>query len=339
MTTPGVLHTLLESVLAGARSGGGAALSGMEVLSRPDVSVFLAVEANDTIHFLLAPAAEHADAFARFRLRALEITNARWAVAGRAAQEYVDLRCLAGAKSAMRRPFLAFCDDILLELRRTRCTPEEAVLRTCTRWQRFWTDEEDQGFTIEWLHGLAAELSFLRDLLSTHGPKALDTWRGPEGADHDFQTGTMLAAEVKASAVMPFRIHCNLNQLDPGIFNELLLVCYLVPPAADGETLPADVATIEDILREHPDALDRFWDRLARAGYRRQAEEQYRSSPYRRSAPSIYLVNDEFPKLTVRSFVRPPDARISGLRYVVEVTGVEPLDAERLRTVLASFAA
>jgi Putative PD-(D/E)XK family member, (DUF4420) len=310
----------------------------MEVLARSDVSAFLAVDSTDTIHFLLTPPADRPESFARYRLRALEITNADWIVADRKPQPYLDVRCIGGARVAMRRPFLAFCDDILVELRRVRCTPEQAVLRTCARWQRFWTDEDDHVFSVEWLHGLAAELAWLRELLLLHGPTTVRAWRGPHGADHDFQADTALAAEVKASTVMPFHVHCNLNQLDPGIFTDLLLVCYLITTDPDGDTLPGAVAGIEELLRDEPEALDHFWDSLARAGYRRQAEEQYRTYPYRLARPSVYVVNEAFPKLTVRSFAQSPDARISAVRYVLEVTGVDTLADDQLHPLIARFA-
>jgi hypothetical protein len=331
----GVLQALTELLSRHPREHG--RLVGQDVVTtRSDIRSLLSLDADGNIHFLLTPPAADERRFQRFALRALRISNRTWSVSGHAPAVYLDLMCATADSPAFQRPFLSFCEDVLNDLVARNASPEDAVYRACVRWQRFWTADADR-FTIEWLHGLAAELAWLSELIALHGPAVIHSWLGPEGADHDFQTGTELATEVKSSTAMPFRIECNLNQLDPGIFRRLLLICYLFTADPAGETLPMSVAAIEDALRADSDALELFWDRLARVGYRRQLEEQYRQHPYRLAPPSVFRVDDTFPRLTVGSFAHPPDGRISRVRYVVELTGVEPMTLDEARPLLAPF--
>jgi hypothetical protein len=327
MSASAVLHTLLDSILATAQTGS-ATLSGMEVMSRADVSAHIAVDPSGTIHFLLTPSAERPERFERFRLRALEIANAEWVVAARPAATYLDVRCLAGARSAMRRPFLAFCDDVLVELNRVPCSPEDAVFRTCMRWQRFWTSDEDESFSVEWLRGLLGELLFVEYLVDRVGPACILSWVGPTGRDHDFQSGTQVAFEVKTSAIVPFTVECNLNQLDDSLFSKLFLTCFLAVRSDEGEAITDVITRVETKLGGDERAVDAFFERLHRAGYRRHLQNEYERLRFTVTGPTVFPVSADFPRITVGSFAKPLDARIRGVRYQLQVAGVESLPSD-----------
>lgn len=323
MSYAGILEPLLASVERGGGSGTGR-LSGQRVVTpRKDVAVLLAVDGEQNVHFLLSPAPETDARFARFNLKALTITRGDWAVGGRVTSAYLDLTCTGGTGPAYRRPFLSLCEDLLLDLERPGITPEEAAFRTCSRWQRFWTVDDTGPVPVEWTRGLLGELRFLEALVLILGPRAVTTWTGPDAQDHDFQSMSRVAFEVKVSATVPYTVECNLNQLDPSLFGELYLVCFQAVRGGEGEAITDVIARIEAALDGDDSAVNEFYRRLHAAGYRRQRRSDYEAFRFTVDGPHYYAVGPDFPRITSSSFRQPLDARIRGVRYVLQLVGLE----------------
>jgi hypothetical protein len=301
---------------------------------------YLALDADGHIHFLLTPCAAQEERLVRFRRRVLMIANRPWVVSDQPVSNFLDLTLLAPATSPMRRPFLSFCEDILQDLVQGGL-PEEAVHRTCLRWQRFWAEDDSDAAPLSWVLGLLGELTVLRMLLDAGATRAVAAWTGPEAADHDFQAGTTAALEVKTTLTLPPVIECGLAQPDPGPAAVLLLLVVHARRQDDGTTLPWVVAEIEERLASDDEMLDEFLARLARSGYRRHLESAYAAHSFVLSAPVFYLVDDAFPRVTHGSFKQPLDARIQRLSYQVQLTGLLPLVADdvRLTMTLRAFAA
>jgi hypothetical protein len=303
-------------------------------LSRAGDPAVLAVDVDGQLHFLLSPSASDPARLERFGRRTLQVGNRQWAVHGRVVSDYLDLSCPVPLGSPLRRPFLALCEDILLELQRPG-TVEDAVRRTLLRWHRFWDEEGEDGFSERWLIGLFGELAFLLDLLTREGLGAVAAWTGPEALDHDFQSAAAVAFEVKTTTRMPPVIECNLQQLDPGLFDVLFLVCALVKRGEDGTTLPALVSAVEERLQSDEEILETFASKLARAGYRRQLSDEYSVRRLRLEAIRYFRVGFGFPRLTHTSFREPPDSRIQEIRYRLELSDI-PSVAEMDPELIAS---
>jgi hypothetical protein len=301
---------------------------------------YIALDGEGQVHLLLTPRAANEERLLRFRRRTLLIANRPWVVSSRPVSEFLDVTLLAPATSPLRRPFLSFCEDILLDLEQGGL-PEEAVHRTCLRWQRFWEEDDTEAAPLPWLLGLLGELSVLTILLDVGGSRAVAAWTGPEAADHDFQCGTAAALEVKTTRTLPPVVECSLAQLDPGPVNTLLLALVYAKRQDDGTALPRLVAEIERRLASDEEMLDEFLAKLARAGYRRHLETAYAAHSFALSAPVFYLVNEAFPRITHASFREPLDARVQRVSYQVELTGLSLLagDDPRLSTTLHAFAA
>jgi hypothetical protein len=325
MNYGGILEPLLVSVERSGGSGTGR-LAGQHVVTpRKDVSVLIAVDGERNVHFLLSPASESDARFARFNLKALTIARREWAVGGGATSTYLDLTCTGGTEAAYRRPFLSLCEDLLLDLERPGITPGEAAFRTCSRWQRFWTADDAGPISVEWMRGLLGELRFLEILIQTLGPHAVSTWTGPEAQDHDFQAMSRVAFEVKVSSTVPYTIECNLNQLDSSLFDELYLVCFQAVRTDGGEAITDVITRIEAALDDDGEALDDFYRRLQGAGYRRQRRSDYETFRFAVDGPHYYAVGADFPRITSESFHSPLDARIRGVRYVLQLVGIQPV--------------
>lgn len=333
----GILGPLLESLERKQRQSGRLVGQDVVISEREDIQAIIAVDADDDVHLLISPAHSEDARFSRLELKGLKVENRGWSVSGRPVQGYLDVSCSTGTLPAFRRPFLRFAEDVLYEISKTKNTPADAIYLTGMKWKRFWSDDVLNEVTSEWLHGIAGELSFLSHLIDKFGSASVSAWAGPARKDHDFQTGTDLAVEVKASVDMPFKIHCNIRQLDPSIFKKLYIVCYRVAASEKGVPLPALVEKIEGMLGGDEKILDNFHEKLAAAGYSRQSEQAYNQFPLEISPASVFLVDDSFPKIAESSFVSPPDHRISNIRYTLQLVGLDGLTLDDIAGELAPF--
>lgn len=307
-------------------------LLGQEVkTTRSDIRAFVAIDAEQNVHLVISPAPESDERFRRFRLRTFRIEVRDWVVADQKVQKYLDICCVTEGQEALLRPFVAFCDDLLIDLDDGISSPEAAAFRTARRWYSFWTRESSE-LSQQAIRGLIGELSFLEFLVRGHGPKALASWVGPEGQDHDFQSGHEIAFEVKTSGSIPYNIECNLNQLDRGLFDKLFLVCFKLQKSDDGVSLPELVTRVSDALKGDDAALETFGEKLALVGYNQKKDAEYSLHRYAISPAEVFPVADGFPAITLNSFVRPPDMRVLDVRYVLEISGLESssLDASAL---------
>lgn len=313
-------------------------LVGQDVIlpDNTNTAAIIAIDAEDNIHLLIFPANTIDSRFSKLDLKGLSIENHEWSISGHPAQTYLDVSCTTGTLPAFRRPFLRFAEDVLFEISNTKDTPADAVYRTGMKWKRFWSADEPAEVPLTWLHGLAGELSFLTHIVEKFGPETILNWFGPNGQDHDFQSGTDLAIEVKTSAEMPLTIDCNLRQLDTAIFKKLIIVCYHVAKSGGGVTLPMMVRQVELMIGDS-EILDEFHKKLATAGYSRLSESLYEQHPLKISPASVFPVDDSFPKITSSSFASPLDHRISHIRYKVQLTGLTQVGLDDIEADLRLF--
>lgn len=325
MSGKDVLGPLLESLCRGKLPPAGR-LSGQRVITKSrDRTAWICLDNRDNVHLLIAPATQNKARFKRFKMPHLSFGVQEWVISEEKAGRYIDITCKANRKSAMRRPFLSFCGDVLVELNGP-ANPDEAVYRTALRWQRFWNSPPGAAVSDDWIHGFAAELLFLRDLIKDHGPATFRSWTGAAGHDHDFQSNGV-GIEIKATLTQPPILKVNnLNQLDHTLFEDLYVVVYGITMADRGHQLPAIVREIEGILGAESELCDRFWRALAGAGYQRELEERYSEAVFTVVSQIAYRVDDAFPKLTTRSLAEPLDSRIRNIRYQVRLTGLPSLN-------------
>lgn len=314
-------------------------LIGQEVVvTREDVEIFIALDSDNDIHLLITPSSHGKSRLSELDLKGLKVVNKEWSVADHPVQNYLDISCSTGILPAFRRPFLRFAEDVLFEISQSEIIPADAVYKTGLRWKKFWSTNTGAEITKDWVHGLFGELLFLTDLIGRFGSDVIDSWAGPLGKNHDFQTGNELAAEIKTSVEIPFRINCNIRQLDPDLFKKLYIVCYRLIQSENGTTLPELVKAVEKMMKDNEVLLDKFYGLLTAAGYMRQFETEYNEFRLSYSKASVFHVDDNFPKLIEKSFTTPPDHRITGIRYTLQLTGLEELTINAVTTEIKHFA-
>lgn len=333
----GILQPMVESLERNPLQSGKLVGQDIVIHNRADTQTVIALDASNNIHLLISPPADNDRRLPGIDLKGLKITNIEWTVAGRPNQLYLDVSCSTGTMPTFKRPFLRFAEDVLYEMSREGVKPADAVYITCLRWRKFWSPETGAEVTREWVHGLFGELVFLVDLIERFGSGVVDSWLGPLGKDQDFQKGTDLAVEVKTSTETPFSITCNIRQLDPDLFRQLFIVCYKLSTSETGRTLPEVVRQIESLLGGDESQLEKFYEKLTATGYQMALESFYNGFRMNHDPAVVYHVDGNFPKITEKSFVAPPDHRITGIRYTLQLTGVEKLKIDSIATQLKRF--
>ena len=169
--------------------------------------------------------------------------------------------------------FAELCMDIV-EFTRSGVSPEGAGATMLARIDRWHTLMQGRfgGMSRSVLRGLIGELLVLETLLAEIGPEAaVRAWRGPLGADQDFQLPNGLKVEVKAIASDAAQLQINgLGQLDGGADPLQLATVRLEVTgheSVDAITASGVVARLRARLAYRPAALQGFESMLGFAGW------------------------------------------------------------------------
>jgi Putative PD-(D/E)XK family member, (DUF4420) len=186
-----------------------------------------------------------------------------------------------------------------------------------------------RGLSRETQIGLFGELLVLLAIAKTpDAPKPVSTWLGPMREEHDFGYGDF-DLEVKTTQGEK-RHHwiSSPTQLTPTPGRALYLVSIQVTLAAmgEGQTLPQLVALTRERVADEVVQLDAA---LASVGYRDADAELYHSNWVPRSEPVFFEVTSAFPALTAEAISKgvPSSERIIDLRYLIDLTGMDPSPA------------
>ncbi|GGP12800.1 hypothetical protein GCM10012278_61980 [Nonomuraea glycinis] len=168
--------------------------------------------------------------------------------------------------------------------------------------------------------GLFGELMLFLGLIRVLGPQeALWAWRGPDREEHDFG---LLGHDVEVKTTgAERRAHWigSLTQLLPNKDRPLWLVSHQLTQAesTDGRTLPELVNAVQHDIGDHRLELDHH---LHAAGWREQHEKTCRTRWRLRGKSMAFAVVDTFPSLTPTKLRDVTLARISDVRYRIDLT-------------------
>ena len=245
----------------------------------------------------------------------LRAETAEISVEGGPLRVWADVACV---DSALNQTFVAVAADLVAVAAVAR-TPLEAVERTLRTWRWFWGVDTGSLSEASAL-GLFGEMWFL-DRWAPF-PGAINAWHGPAGVRHDFSTA-VVSVEVKttgshATGAPRHRI-ATLDQLDDPDSGELYLFSVqAIPEPSAGNTLTSVVGRVRSRLESEPGLLDSLDRRLALAGWSPTLNSQQQTR-YRVAAERLYVISDEFPRLTRSSFVVGPPPGIDNVSYTLDL--------------------
>jgi hypothetical protein len=297
---------------------GAIAFGSLNARRLPTAGITLAVDHLGRRHVLL-PVPDLGNRIRDARSRGLSVATRELEVEGRAASPFIDVCCTDTSN-------LDAFDVVATALVRDAAagiSAADAVLQTLARWRRFWGAVPAEGLTADAARGLFGELWFLLVWLLPHGTEMMDRWVGATGARHDFQWPG-LAIEVKTTTSIRGHIHRinGLDQLDPPERGPLRLFSLRLreEPAATN-SLVTVITGIREVIAADAARLDFFEDALAAVGYSSTHEERHAETRFRVVEERLVRVEDDFPRLSVRSLRDGVPRGIERIDYDVNLDG------------------
>lgn len=276
--------------------------------------VWLAVDDRERRHLLVDASGADAGRIL-VSTHGLRAETTEISVEGGPMRVWADIACV---DSNLNQTFVAVAADLVADAAVAR-TPLEAVERTLRTWRWFWgvdTSPMSESAAL----GLFGEMWFL-DRWSPF-PASVDAWHGPAGMRHDFSTA-VVSVEIKTtssrSTGAPRHQIATLDQLDDPDSGELYLFSLqAIPEPSAGNTLTSVVNRVRSRLAADPELLDSLDRRLALAGWSPAFAHQQQVA-FRVAAERLYVVSDEFPRLTRSSFVVGLPPGVDGVSYTVDL--------------------
>lgn len=197
--------------------------------------------------------------------------------------------------------FMALIEDITAQIRNVKS--DKAAAAKCVSRLTSWANFLKRAFSTlseDARLGLFAELSFLLQHLNSLGGKGVAAWKGPYGADQDFQFND-LGVEIKSS-----REHSrdkvvisNEFQLCTDNFSKLFLCHYVISESdSRGVSIPELVTEIIARLGADTAAISCFTDALMELGYHNTNANLFSTPKYAIRKETVYRITSKFPKLT-----------------------------------------
>jgi Putative PD-(D/E)XK family member, (DUF4420) len=229
----------------------------------------------------------------------LSVSITRTRIPDQGDASYVDLACLDAAAAPT---FAAVASDIAAAA--FHVAPERrvsAVTAALGEWRWFWGVDPARLSGADAV-GLFGELWFL---VRWAKPSAatVESWRGPDGARHDFQWPD-LSVEVKATSRSGPVVHTiqHLQQLeDPEQGVLYLFSLRLARDSLAANTLNSLVEVATSTLASQPQARADLQAKLGQRGYT-PASKDVSAVAYRVVEEALYAVRGGFPRLTRASF-------------------------------------
>lgn len=201
----------------------------------------------------------------------------------------------------------------------------ESIKLLIRKWRRFWSQVPQHVLSVEEQVGLFAELWFLsRWLVPIVGSsEAVKRWRGPFGARHDFEwTGG--SVEVKGTRSTRGDIHWihGLDQLSPPESGPLYFFSLRVREEAGAtHSLAALVSSCHELVSSDDEAWARLESGLAQSRYVADYGEEYASRKFRVAAERLFLVAEDFPRLTGPQIIGGLPNGVEHVDYEISLTG------------------
>jgi hypothetical protein len=246
----------------------------------------------------------------------LSVAVTRHRIPGQADATYIDL---VGVDQDAAATFAAVAADIAEEAMKADVESRHGqVIAGLNKWRWFWGVDPTQLSAADAV-GLFGELWFLVRWIGV-SPDSVQAWEASNGARHDFQW-PQHSVEVKASSRAGTVVHTiqHLEQLaDPESGQLYLYSLRVARDSLAANTLNKLVEIGSAALTGHPEARGNLFAKLSQRGYSPASRDQT-AVPYRVVDEGLYIVDEDFPRLTKASFPDGLPAAITTVSYQLDM--------------------
>ena len=256
--------------------------------------------------------------------RGVTVVTRELVMHGHSPGRYLDIVC---QDPAGNEAFDLIGEEIGQRLSLVRESVTESVTHVLAKWRRFWGQLLQQHLSYEQQLGLFAELWFLSIwLIPKRGLiQAVQSWRGPLGARHDFEW-TERSVEVKATCSTRAPVHHinGIEQLAQPENGELLLFSLrLREEGGATNSLTTLVAACRELIKSDDEAWSHFESTLEQSGYLDAHAGEYAKVRYRVVTEALYMVHEDFPRLTPAQIVGGLPSSIGNISYDLNLANCE----------------
>ena len=273
---------------------------------------------------LLIPLEENEEEYNDSESRGLSITTRELIIKGSERKRYIDIICQDVSGHVI---FDAIAEDIAEKLDKE--IPKGVIMGVISKWRNFWGKSVQDLLSYNEIIGLFAELWFLYYWLfpKISYSEAVNRWRGPFSSRHDFEWSGK-SIEIKATTNTEGRIHKihGIEQLSPPEHGDLLLFSLRIrEEQGTDNTLPNIVVLCKEKIKDDPEALSKFENALAIAGYNPVYDSDYSKYKFRIVDEKLFTVTEKFPRLVKESFAEGVPLGVGMIEYSINLDGFEDL--------------
>jgi len=253
-------------------------------------------------------------------INGLFIRYEQFAVLGSEMKQYISLECRTKSYALIYTEILK---EILSEFDNSALELLKVIMKVISKWRHFLAQPKIQILKESEIVGLIGELMFLSKLINNHPEDALSSWTADEGMQDFTISGRFI--EVKTSTrEMHEHIINGLDQLlvDPNTSKFILSLLISPSKSLNSISLPKIVQQCSDLLVDFPEIFDMFFKKLLIRGYDVRDQAHYSEFLYEYRRGAYFNIDESFPKLTSHQLAGPLNARITKVRYNLDMDGL-----------------
>jgi len=294
----------------------------LELETKSDTKVFVFSETEGVYTCLLEA---DPDLLKLPTISGLEIRYEKFAESGEAQHVYILLECRS---QIYLKHFTDILKEILTEYDGGNQGMSSSLDKVISRWRYFLSAPTNQILTEDDIVGLFGELFLLSHLIETKGAEYVRIWTADVGGEDFIHKN--LSIEVKTT--LRGRHQHVVNGIDQMLVapNRSKYLLSLLLERADlhgsGWNLPKLIERIAVDLSEYPEIRGLFYQKLKLRGYDIRDSKEYEQYFYNLIRGCFFEVNENFPKLTTQSLLKPLSPRVSKVRYTIDLEGLPSLD-------------
>lgn len=238
--------------------------------------------------------------------------------------KYILIKC--GHKAYLQN-FVLILKEILTVFDTTDLGLSNSLTLVISKWRHFLSVPKLGILNEDEIIGLIGELIFIEFVLRNVDVQLLKNWTADRGEEDFILERTII--EIKTTRKEKHEHIINgIDQLliDQSISKYILSILLNQGESNSDITLPSIINDCVIQITNYPELLDLFYQKLKSRKYDIRDSIHYEPYKFRVNRTGLFEVDDCFPKLTTRELSNPLNTRISKVRYLVDMEGLQNTD-------------
>ncbi len=237
---------------------------------------------------------------------------------------YILIKC---SQKGYLKNFVLILKEILTIYDTTDLDLSNSLALVISKWRHFLSVPKLGILNEDEIIGLIGELVFIEHIIRNIDIQLLKNWTADRG-EEDFILGKTII-EIKTTRKEKHE-HI-INGIDQLIVNgstdKYILSILLNPSDSPNDlSLPIIISECVNLISNSPELLDLFYQKLKSRKYDIRDSMHYDNFIYKILRTGLFEVNEEFPKLTTKELSQPLNPRISKVRYLLDMEGLNNIE-------------